>query len=101
MGAIYLGVDVQSVAYTALSQAQVLDKVPEDWRPKAPADKSVTREQLVNTLREELGMLRTEITALRSGQTVAAGGRHRDAGFRSGIQAADERAHARLLDTTK
>jgi hypothetical protein len=74
LGAIYLGVNVQSVAYTALSQAQVLDKVPEDWRPNAPADKSVTREQLVNTLREELGMLRTEITALRSGKPVAAGG---------------------------
>ena len=74
LGAIYLGVDVQSVAHTALLQAHVLDKVPEDWRPKAPADKSVTREQLVNTLREELGMLRTEITALRSGKPVVAAG---------------------------
>jgi hypothetical protein len=68
LGAIYLGVDVQNVAYTALSQAQVLDKMPDGWRPKAPAEKTVTREQLVNTLREELGMLRTEITALRSGK---------------------------------
>jgi hypothetical protein len=68
LGAIYLGVNVNNVAYTALSQSQLLDKVPEGMRPEAPAGKGMTREQLVSTLREELGSLRTEITALRTGE---------------------------------
>ena len=70
LGALYLGVDVQNVAYTALNQAQLLDKVPEQWRPKAPNEKTMTREQLVSTLREELGALRTQLTALRTGTTA-------------------------------
>jgi hypothetical protein len=68
LGALYLGVDVRNVAYTALSEAQLLDKVPEGWRPQAPQEKAMTREQLVNTLREELGALRTQLTALRTGE---------------------------------
>jgi len=68
LGALYLGVDVQNVAYTALNESQLLDKVPEQWRPQAPKDKVMTREQLVNTLREELGTLRTQLTALRTGE---------------------------------
>jgi hypothetical protein len=68
LGALYLGVDVNQVAYTALAQSDLLDKVPAKWRPEGPADKAMTREQLVTTLREELGSLRTEITALRTGQ---------------------------------
>jgi hypothetical protein len=67
LGALYFGIDVQNVAYNALSQAEVLDKLPEDWRPAPPKDKLVTREQLVRTLRTELGALRSEITALRTG----------------------------------
>ena len=63
LGALYLGVDVNKVAYTALAQSDLLDKVPAKWRPEGPADKAMTREQLVSTLREELGSLRTEITA--------------------------------------
>jgi hypothetical protein len=68
LGALYLGVDVKNVAYTALSQAELLDNVPAQWRPKGPKDNVMTREQLMTTLREELGSLRTEITALRNGQ---------------------------------
>lgn len=74
LGALYLGVDVQQLAYTALSEAELLDKVPEDWRPQGPKDKAMTREQLVTTLREELGSLRHEITALRAGKTDGTGG---------------------------
>jgi len=66
LGALYLGVDMKKVAYTALAQSDMLEKVPESWRPAAPADTSVTREQLVNTLREELGSLKSEISALRT-----------------------------------
>jgi hypothetical protein len=68
LGALYLGVDVNNVAYTALAQSDLLDKVPAKWRPEGPADKAMTRDQLVTTLREELGSLRTEITALRTGK---------------------------------
>ena len=68
LGAIYLGVDVNKVAYTALAQSDLLEKVPEGWRPAGPADKTVTQEQLATTLREELGSLKTEITSLRTGE---------------------------------
>lgn len=68
LGAIYLGVDVNKVAYTALAQSDLLEKVPEGWRPAGPADKTVTQEQLVTTLREELGSLKTEITSLQTGE---------------------------------
>jgi len=66
LGAIYLGVDVRHVAHTALSETDLLDKMPPEWRPPGPHD-GVTREQLVATLREELGALKSEISRLRAG----------------------------------
>ena len=71
IGALYLGVNVEHLAHSALSQAQLLEKVPAEWRPKGP--NVVTREQLVSTLRKELGSLRSEILALRSGTDSADG----------------------------
>lgn len=68
LGAVYLGVDVNKVAYTALAQSDLLEKVPEGWRPEGPADKTATREQQAETLREELGSLKTEITSLQTGK---------------------------------
>jgi hypothetical protein len=73
LGALYLGVDVQKVAYNVLSESQLLDKVPQDWRPEAPRDKAMTREQLLSTLREELGSLRTQIRALQTGKNEGTG----------------------------
>jgi hypothetical protein len=70
LGAVYLGVDVNRVAWTALSQAELLDKIPSEWQPSAPPEKLVTREQLIRTLREELGALRVELTALRNNAGV-------------------------------
>jgi hypothetical protein len=70
LGALYLGVDVRNLAYTALVEAELLESVPQKLRPAAPADNAMTREQLVATLREELGTLRSELTALRSGETT-------------------------------
>ena len=67
IGALYLGVDLQHLAHTALDQAQLLEKVPPEWRPAAPKQNVVTREQLVATLRKELGSLRSEILSLRNG----------------------------------
>jgi hypothetical protein len=70
LGALYLGVDVRYMAHTALSETELLDKMPPDWRPPGPND-GVTREQLVATLREELGSLKDEISTLRSGESMA------------------------------
>jgi hypothetical protein len=67
LGAMYLGVDFRHVAYTALSESKLLEKVPADWRPPDPHDKGMTREQLLATLHEELGSLRNQINALRAG----------------------------------
>jgi len=67
LGAMYLGVDVRRVAYTALSESKLMDKVPPDWRPPAPKDKGMTREQVLATLHEELGSLRNQISSLRTG----------------------------------
>jgi len=67
LGALYLGVDVRRIAFTALSEAQLLDKMPREWRPPDPNEKVMTREQLLATLHEELGSLRNQITSLRGG----------------------------------
>src|SRR5215210_5824853 len=67
LGALYLGIDTRHLAYTALSQAQLLDKMPAELRPVDPNEKVMTREQLLTTLHEELGSLRHQITTLRSG----------------------------------
>jgi hypothetical protein len=67
LGALYLGVDVRHLAFTALSQSKLLDKVPPELRPVDPNEKVMTREQLLNTLHEELGSLRNQITTLRGG----------------------------------
>jgi len=81
LGAVYLGVDVRHMAHTALSETELLEKMPPEWRPPGPQD-GVTREQLVATLREELGSLKNEISTLRAGEgdvgraAAEAGGDH-------------------------
>lgn len=69
LGALYLGVDLKHLAFDVLSESQLMDKVPEQLRPTPPADKAMTREQLVTTLREELGSLRNQIAVLRTGKS--------------------------------
>jgi hypothetical protein len=71
IGALYLGVNIQHIAHTALEQADLLEKVPLQFRPEAPKQNVVTREQLVATLRKELGSLRSEIYSLRNGSESA------------------------------
>jgi hypothetical protein len=71
IGAHYLGVDVRRLAYTALAEAELLESVPPHLRPAAPGENAMTREQLVATLREELGALRSELTSLRSGEETS------------------------------
>lgn len=67
LGAIYLGVDLRRVAHEALSDTELLEKMPENWRPVGQEEEHMTREQLVTTLREELSGLRSDITSLRGG----------------------------------
>jgi hypothetical protein len=67
IGALYLGVNVEHLAHGALTEAQLLDRVPAEWRPEGPTQNVVTREQLVATLRKELGSLRSEIYTLHHG----------------------------------
>ena len=74
LGALYLGVDVKNVAVKAISQSEILDRMPAEWRPAVPQENVMTREQVVSTLRQELGTLRGEINALRSGKTETTAG---------------------------
>jgi hypothetical protein len=77
LGALYLGVDVRHVAHTVLSESELLDKVPPQWRPTDPKDNPMTRDQLVTMLREEFGALRQDLTTLQtgaSGQTAESPG---------------------------
>jgi hypothetical protein len=72
LGALYLGIDVGQLAHTALAEADLLDSVPESWRPAAQEDNRKTREQMVEALRDELGSLRTDISTLRDGTSSSA-----------------------------
>ena len=65
LGALYLGVDVRKTVYDTMDRTNVLDKVPPRWRPDDPHG-TASREQTVAALREELGMLRSEIAGLSS-----------------------------------
>jgi hypothetical protein len=70
LGALYLGVDVGHVAHTVLSESELLDKVPPEWRPPDPKENGMTRDQLVAMLREEFGALRQDLTTLQTGVSV-------------------------------
>jgi hypothetical protein len=68
LGAIYLGIDVRHMAYVALSKSELIEKVPERWRPAAPEGTKAapTSAELAHAVQIELASLRGEITALRS-----------------------------------
>lgn len=73
LGAQYSGVDVQHLAYTALDETQVIDRIPEQWRPKAPLPElgdgpgQVSFEQRASDLLQELEGLRSEVASVRQG----------------------------------
>jgi hypothetical protein len=75
LGALYLGVDVRHVAYTALKDSQLLDRVPEKWRPASPDAKPgaepLTPEQLAQHVEHELVALRQEVSGLRTSRENA------------------------------
>jgi hypothetical protein len=68
LGAVYLGIDVHRVAYVALAESELMEQVPEQWRPAppAPTEGAPTPAELAEALQGELVALRHEITALRT-----------------------------------
>jgi len=69
LGAIYLGVDVRHVVFGALAESNLMDKVPEQWRPANPAEADApTAQELAESVQKELIALRQEIAALRTAQ---------------------------------
>jgi hypothetical protein len=67
LGAVYLGVDVRHVAYVALADSELLEKVPENWRPIEPVSENApSQKELAESVQNELVALRHEITALRT-----------------------------------
>jgi hypothetical protein len=74
---LYLGVDVRHIAYVALKDSQLLDRVPQKWRPAAPDAKQdgerPTPEQLAQHVEQELVALRQEVSALRSSRDGSTG----------------------------
>lgn len=71
LGAEYVGVDVEHLAYTALDEAKVIEHIPEQWRPEPPlselgdAEGQVSFEERALELRSELEGLRSEVASLR------------------------------------
>lgn len=74
LGGWYLGVDYNELAYTTLNDAELLEKLPENWRPKPPQCDpgecpGPTAEEQAAKLRSELNHLRVEASALREAST--------------------------------
>lgn len=75
LGAYYLGVHVEDLAYTALDESTVLEKLPEEWRPTPSEtlqpDEDQVRlqaERLADELRQDLEGLKREIAELQPEQ---------------------------------
>lgn len=69
LGAIYLGIDVRRVAYLALSESDLMEKVPENLRPDVPeSERGPSQAELAKSVQQELVALRHEITTLRDTQ---------------------------------
>ena len=72
IGARYMGVEMGDLAYTALDETELLDNVPDDWRPQrsdCPPEgcpPPETAEERAVQLREELNDLRLEVATLRT-----------------------------------
>lgn len=77
LGAHYVGVEVEDLAYTALDKSEVLERIPTEWRPEAPPGVAVDPEkerQLAefrsNELQNELQKLRQGVAELQATSTV-------------------------------
>ena len=72
LGAQYLGLDLHSAAYTALSEADMIDQMPEDWRMAPPeSQEPLSDEQQALALSAELEELRREVASLNDNAAAA------------------------------
>jgi hypothetical protein len=68
LGATYVGLDLKKTAEQAITESEILDKVPEDWRPvQAVKENLPTQEELAAQAQQELSSLQGEIAALEVG----------------------------------
>jgi hypothetical protein len=68
LGATYVGLDLKKTAQQAITESEILDKVPEDWRPvQAVKEKLPTQAELAEQAQQELSSLQGEIAALEVG----------------------------------
>lgn len=68
LGATYVGLDLKKTAEQAITESEILDKVPEGWRPvQAVKEKLPTQEELAAQAQQELSSLQGEIAALEVG----------------------------------
>lgn len=70
LGALYVGVPVNDLAYTALDEAEILQQMPDGWRPTQPGCptgdcEKLSPEQVNAQLQQELASLRYEALTLR------------------------------------
>lgn len=66
LGARYLGLDVHTLAYSALSDTEIIDQIPEEWQPAPPEGMEVpTAEELAVELRDELDSIRLDVAQLQ------------------------------------
>jgi len=68
LGAIYVGADLWQVAYVALDESSLLEKIPEEWRPVDPqaAENAPSPAEQAQAVQEELADLRRAVGALRT-----------------------------------
>lgn len=68
VGSRYLGLDLNAATYTALSETQLIEQLPEDWRPAPPPGlEPLTSDQQAVALSTELEQLRLEVASLSDG----------------------------------
>ena len=68
LGATYVGLDLKKTAEQAITESEILDKVPEDWRPvQAVKEELPTQQELAAQAQQELATLQGEIAALEVG----------------------------------
>ncbi|MEN1678746.1 MAG: hypothetical protein AAGJ46_04085 [Planctomycetota bacterium] len=71
VGANYMGLNLNYVAYTALDETQLLEHVPEEWRPEKgdcptmECDVKLEPSELTGQLEEEFATLKKEVAKLR------------------------------------
>ncbi len=67
LGAVYLGVDIRHEAQVALAESELIEKIPDEWRPAGQTKATQpTAAEVAEKAQLELAALRHEITSLRT-----------------------------------